>query len=97
MRRILVADIPGLGPKQASMFLRNVGVTYDLAVLDTHVLHYMARQDLGSVSVGNISTFRAYELVEEGVVRYANSLGYRTGFVDRAIWVTMKAAGELGI
>src|SRR6266704_3308794 len=37
----LVRATLGIGPKQASLFLRNVGYTDELAVLDSHVLKYM--------------------------------------------------------
>ena len=31
----------GIGPKQASLFLRNIGYAKNLAILDTHILKYM--------------------------------------------------------
>ena len=41
MRQWMVEDLPGFGPKQASMFLRNVGLSYDLAILDRHTVQFM--------------------------------------------------------
>ncbi len=46
IRKQLISDIPGLGPKQASMFLRNIGMSYDLAILDVHVLRFLKIQAL---------------------------------------------------
>ena len=40
-RRLLAAEVSGLGPKQASLFLRNIGYEKHVAVLDVHVLTYM--------------------------------------------------------
>src|ERR1700733_9293108 len=37
-RQWLVQHAPGLGPKQASMFLRNLGVSDEMAILDRHIL-----------------------------------------------------------
>lgn len=36
-RQFLIETFPGLGPKQASMLLRNIGYGADLAIIDTHV------------------------------------------------------------
>jgi N-glycosylase/DNA lyase len=97
LRQNLVADIPGLGPKQASMFLRNIGMSYDLAILDTHVLRFMDMQDLLPMDQTRIGTLSGYERAERVVVNYADILGYPVGYLDWAIWATMKAARELGL
>lgn len=97
MRQSLVTEISGVGPKQASMFLRNTGKSYDLAILDTHVLRFMDMQNLLSINQRNISTVTAYERTERVFVDYADRLGYPVGYLDWAIWATMRAARELGI
>lgn len=97
VRKQLVKDISGLGPKQASMFLRNIGRCYDLAILDTHVLRFMDVKNLLFLKKTKINTVKAYERTERIVVNYANELGYPAGYMDWAIWVTMRAARELGI
>lgn len=40
----------GIGYKQSSLFLRNIGFSNNLAILDTHVLKYMVFMDLLSDS-----------------------------------------------
>jgi N-glycosylase/DNA lyase len=97
LRINLVADIPGLGPKQASMFLRNIGRSYDLAILDTHVLRFMDMQALLSIEQARIGTVKGYERAEGIAIDYAESLGYPAGYLDWAIWATMKAARDLGL
>ena len=97
LRQSLVADIPGLGPKQASMFLRNIGRSYDLAILDTHVLRFMDMQELLPLDQARIGTMAGYERAEQIVLDYASALGYPAGYLDWAIWATMKAARELGL
>ena len=97
LRKQLVKDISGLGPKQASMFLRNIGRCYDLAILDTHVLRFMDVKNLLCLKKTKINTVNAYERTERIVVNYAKELGYPVGYMDWAIWATMRAARELGI
>ncbi|HBR51975.1 MAG TPA: hypothetical protein DEA71_18090 [Nitrospira sp.] len=95
LRKKLIEQIPGLGPKQASMFLRNSGRSYDLAILDTHVLRYIDMRGLLPLAKARINTVRGYEAAERIVVEYAGTLGYPVGYLDWAIWATMKAAREL--
>ena len=95
LRRSLAAAIPGLGPKQASMFLRNIGRSYNLAILDTHVLRFLDMQELLPKEQARINTLSGYERVEQVVNDYAHTLGYPVGYLDWAIWATMKAAREL--
>ncbi len=95
LRKELIKEIPGLGPKQASMFLRNIGKSYDLAILDTHVLRFIDMQGLLPLAEARINTVKGYEAAERIVVDYAGTLGYPVGYLDWAIWATMKAAREL--
>jgi len=43
MREWLVKNIKGLGYKEASHFLRNIGLGKDLAILDTHIFKNLKR------------------------------------------------------
>lgn len=95
LRRTLIDMLPGLGPKQASMFMRNVSRTYDLAILDTHVANFMQSQDLFPKSKFIAGNVFAYEKKETVVRNYADSIGYPVGYLDLAIWATMRAAKEL--
>ncbi len=95
IRRTLISEIPGLGPKQASMFLRNIGLTYDMAILDVHVLRFLKLQELLASEKTNIGTLKTYERVERKIMIYATAMGYPAGYLDWAIWATMKAAQEV--
>lgn len=97
LRTNLVEEIPGLGPKQASMFLRNTGKSYDLAILDVHVLRFIEMQGILPIEKASINTVGRYEETERIVIDYAGSLGYPVGYLDLAIWATMKAVRELRI
>lgn len=90
-RRGLVGLCPGLGPKQASLFLRNVGY-YDLAVLDRHVLGYLYRRQLIGEPTVVVSSVKKYEVVEQIVVEAATELGLTVADFDLAVWITMRSA-----
>ena len=92
LREWMVRHAPGLGPKQSSMFLRNVGLTLDLAVLDRHVLRYMEAIDLLEEGGHHVATFRDYRTTEGVLRRHADELGYRVGLLDWAIWIVMRVA-----
>lgn len=91
----LVDHAPGIGPKQASMFLRNIGVTYDLAVLDRHVVEYMALVGIDDGFVTKTTTLAGYGKSEERLRAYANTQGFSVGLLDWAIWIVMRSAKTL--
>lgn len=95
IREYMVHHLAGIGPKQASMFLRNVGISYDLAILDRHVLRYMGLVGLGKASPPR--TFNEYLHLELNLRQYSASMGYPVGLMDWAIWIVMRAAGEVGM
>lgn len=97
LRGWLVRHAPGLGPKQSSMFLRNAGVTIDLAVLDRHVLRYMEVIDLIPEGDGQPMNLRDYQATEVILRSYADELGYRVGLLDWAIWIVMRVARSKGL
>lgn len=92
-RRWLTINALGLGPKQSSMFLRNIGLSYDLAVLDRHVLAYMEKLDLFRGTV-RISQLRGYLELEEILRKHAREVGYPVGLMDWAIWIVMRVARQ---
>lgn len=92
----LVHNVPGIGPKQASMFLRNVGHTYDLAVIDRHVLRYMFTTGLCHSNTTPPVALGRYQDFEKRLRAHAEGLGSTVGIIDWAIWIVMRAAQELG-
>lgn len=89
-REWLVKNMPGLGPKQASMFLRNSGTTYELAILDRHVLNYMSLIGMYNESEKSISSKKKYLHYEKLLSEYADGLNCKIGLLDWAIWVVMR-------
>lgn len=87
-----VRSAPGIGPKQASMFLRNSGVSYDLAVLDRHVMTYMSTVGLTPERVRSVVGMEQYQRHEATLRAHAVHLGYPVGLLDWAIWIVMRVA-----
>lgn len=93
-RTWFVTHAPGLGPKQASMFLRNVGVSYDLAILDRHVINYMMMVGLTAdpTPVRRMADYRR----DENILRnHAADFGLPVGLLDWAVWIVMRVAGPI--
>jgi N-glycosylase/DNA lyase len=76
------------------MFLRNSGISYDLAVLDRHVLNYMSVIGLYQGAERAISKLSQYHTQEDKLISYANRLGFAVGLLDWAIWIVMRVAGS---
>jgi len=93
-REWLVAHIPGLGPKQASMFLRNAGHSRDLAILDRHILTYMRLVRISDLETG-VGRLKDYEREERRFAAHAASLGFSVGILDWAVWIVLRAAAQL--
>jgi N-glycosylase/DNA lyase len=104
MRKALVESVRGIGYKEASHFLRNIGLGEELAILDRHVLRVMARLDLlGGVSVGtggsgrvaiprSISGSRYIDL-EVRLGKYAARAGVPMGHLDFVLF--FMATGDI--
>ena len=89
-RQWLVDNAPGLGPKQASMFLRNIGVSYDLAILDRHVLQYMELIGLRSPRDRPVHSLSGYVDTEDSLRDHAVDAQCPVGILDWAIWIVMR-------
>lgn len=86
-RRLLISICLGIGPKQASMFLRNIGFS-DHAVLDRHLLRYMGLK--GTSLKTSVSSLEQYERLEGEVRRSAEELELTVHQLDWAAWITMR-------
>jgi len=93
-RRRLASEVSGLGPKQASLFLRNIGYAAHVAVLDVHVLTYMSWIGLTDTPVKSVSTIQKYETLEDAFIAHSCSLGHTPDRFDLAVWVVVKVAKE---
>ena len=85
-REWLVANVKGLGWKEASHYLRNVGYL-DLAIIDRHILSNMAEHSLiTEEDTKRGVTKRRYMEYEAALGRVAQALGMSLGEMDLYLW-----------
>ncbi|MDT7905012.1 MAG: N-glycosylase/DNA lyase [Sulfolobales archaeon] len=82
-REVLANEIYGIGMKEASHFLRNVGY-FDLAIVDKHVMRF-------SINSGLVRPFKTltrsrYLEIERKLKELAHQLGMPVGILDLFIW-----------
>lgn len=84
LREWLVLNVKGLGWKEASHFLRNIGYR-DLAILDRHILKNLLR--LGVVRrLPKTLTSRRYKLLEKKFHTFALQIGIPMDELDLLFW-----------
>lgn len=86
IRELLIQNTKGIGPKQASLFLRNIGYSNDFAIIDSHLLNFMRKKQLIDKNINAIKTPSEYYNLEEVFIHYANHKNVSPGELDLAIW-----------
>jgi N-glycosylase/DNA lyase len=87
----LVENITGLGMKEASHFLRNVGYL-DLAIIDKHIISHMLEQGIIDERPKTL-TRKKYLEYEKTLSNVAEILGMPLGQMDLYLWA--KKSGEV--
>lgn len=89
-RAFLAENVPGIGLKQASHFLRNIGYSDSLAIIDSHVIGFL--REVGAIHKKRIKTVtpKVYTRLETIVVDLCDSLGVNLSIFDMAIWRYMR-------
>ena len=86
VRRWLVKNVRGLGWKEASHLLRNLGLL-DVAILDRHILRVMNRIGLiDEAEASKTPQGRRYEKLEELLRPIAEELNIPLGVLDLYLW-----------
>lgn len=88
----LAAEVDGLGFKEASHFLRNIGRGEDLAILDRHILRNLLHHHV----IGRMPrslTPRRYRAIEARLQQFADSVGVSVGVLDLLWW--SRQTGEI--
>lgn len=80
-------EIPGVGMKQSSLFLRRVGFSEEVLVVDRHILLFC--EGVLGWSVPRMSG-RAYLELEDRFRELAASRGIPVGRLDEAVWEYMR-------
>jgi N-glycosylase/DNA lyase len=83
MREWLVENVEGLGMKEASHFLRNIGYK-DLAIIDFHIIDLLEREKL--IERPNTLTKNKYLEIENVLREIGNKTGLNLAELDLYLW-----------
>ncbi len=84
-REWIVDNIKGLGYKESSHFLRNIGYTQDLAILDRHILKNL--EELGVIEqIPKTLTRKKYLDIEKKMKSFSDDVGIPLGHLDLLLW-----------
>ncbi len=85
LRQWLVSRVKGFGLKEASHFLRNIGASFDYAILDRHILKQM--QSIGILAdLPNSLSAKTYQQIEQLLIRFSESVQIPMGELDLLFW-----------
>jgi N-glycosylase/DNA lyase len=91
-REWLVQNVKGLGYKEASHFLRNIGLGKDLAILDRHILKNLKLMGVIDEVPKSLSK-RTYLEIERKMTAFSKRVGIPMDQLDLLLWY--KEAGEV--
>ncbi len=84
-RNWLAENVKGLGMKEASHFLRNIGFGEQLAILDRHIVRNLLRYGAISEMPKNLSK-KNYLLIEEKMLAFSKRIGIPLAELDLLFW-----------
>ncbi len=91
-REWLVQNVKGLGYKEASHFLRNLGLGEELAILDRHILKNLVLLGVIEERPASLSK-KTYLDIEKKMTAFSKKVGIPMGHLDLLLWY--KEAGEI--
>ncbi len=84
-REWLVKNVKGMGYKEASHFLRNIGKGYELAILDRHILKNLTFFKVID-KIPSVLTKKRYIQIEEKMRKFAKRTGIPMAYLDFVLW-----------
>ncbi len=81
-REYLVENVPGIGYKEASHFLRNVGI-FQFAILDKHIQSMLS--EILNIRIGPMTSKRYME-IEEKMIEISEKYSMEPGIFDLYLW-----------
>ncbi|MFC1803268.1 N-glycosylase/DNA lyase [Thermoproteota archaeon] len=84
-REWLVENIKGLGWKEASHYLRNIGY-FDLAIIDRHIINNLREYRIIELDPNKGLKKKRYLSVEETLNQLADEVGLQPGELDLYMW-----------
>lgn len=85
LREILVREIKGLGLKEASHFLRNIGYSFDLAILDRHILKNLKELRVIKTIPKSLTT-KKYLDIEQKFINFSKKIKIPLVDLDLLFW-----------
>ena len=91
-RNFLVKNIKGIGMKEASHFLRNIGMGENIAILDRHILKNL--QHYGAIThIPKTISNKKYEKIESDLREFSKNINIPPSHLDLLFW--SKETGEI--
>jgi len=87
IRDKLQQKLPGFGYKQTSMFLRNIGASENLAIIDSHIIWYL--HTVMDVNINNL-TQRKYIEIEDIIKNISSGFELDINSFDILLWVLVR-------
>ncbi len=84
-REWIVNNVKGIGFKEASHFLRNMGLGKDLAILDVHILRNMVRYKVIS-EIPKTITKKIYYCIEDKIKDFSGEIDIPMDELDLLLW-----------
>ncbi|MBI5229452.1 N-glycosylase/DNA lyase [Candidatus Micrarchaeota archaeon] len=84
LRDWLVENVKGVGMKEASHFLRNIGNGKNLAILDRHIMKNL--KELGVVESTEIASMKKYLEYEKRMRAFSKRIGIPLEELDLLLW-----------
>jgi N-glycosylase/DNA lyase len=81
-----VANIKGYGYKEASHFLRNIGLGADIAILDRHILKNLKRYGVIDAIPPSIGPRKVYVAIEDKMRAFSKRIGIPLDELDLLLW-----------
>lgn len=91
-REWLVKQVKGIGYKEASHFLRNIGFEQNLAILDRHIIKNLELVRVINKVPGSLSK-KSYLDIEERMMNFSKAVQIPMSHLDLVLWC--KETGEI--
>ena len=91
-REWLVQNVKGIGYKEASHFLRNIGFEQNLAILDRHIVRNLQFVGVIKEIPGSLSKGRYFD-IEKRMTEFSKAIQIPMSYLDLVMWY--KETGEI--
>ena len=86
IREWLVENVKGIGYKEASHFLRNIGLGRDIAILDRHILKNLKNYGAITKIPASVGSRKVYLAIEGKMRRYSRRINIPMADLDLLFW-----------